>query len=375
MTAASKGQRNYKFLAWGLIFGFIGLAVLAFTSAATSPAAKTAEAESTTSSKNLAITADPTASGGSYLEFKQEPAPPPPPPPTGKIRRFPGDPNPKLYNKAYWGAGIDGGGDPARHEDPTGKSLSLRRTFYQWSHVTNMTSSLYRTVEDDIKSNRLPFVSFKTPGWKAMGDGLYNNEIDTMLRKLDSYGKPVWLVAHHEPEGGGEIGNTPDDPGGPAEWRRMQIKIRERINAVGTKNIAFMPIVMTYTWNPVANRTPNDWWVEGIWDAYCVDHYAPSETTALVNKTWTDFVNWVEAKNMPYCIGEWGNRGIDAAAGQEMRDFWNWSFANKKDLLGYAYFDSNLNSPNGGWELKGEQLTVFQDILKNDIKVQRINDL
>jgi hypothetical protein len=289
--------------------------------------------------------------------------------------RFPGDPNPKVNNKAYWGAGIGGNGDPAKHEDPTGKSLSIRRTFHQWSHVTNMNSSMYKIVEDDIKNNRLPFISFKTPGWKDMGDGKYNNEIDAMLRKLDSYGKPVWLVAHHEPEGGGTFGNSPDDPGGPAQWRRMQTKVRERINAVGTKNVAFMAVTMTYTWNPASNRTPSDWWVEGVWDAYCVDHYAHKEGSKLLDNAWFDFVKWAENKNIPYCIGEWGNRGTDAAAGQLMREFWEWSFKNDKDMLAYTYFDSSLNSPGGSWELVGERLNAFRDILKSDSRVQRINDL
>ncbi len=290
-------------------------------------------------------------------------------------QRFPGDPNPLVNHKSYWGAGIEGNGDPARHEDPTGKSLSVRRTFYQWSHAASLSSSLYRRVQDDHANNRLPYISIKTPGWNAVANGQYDKELDAMLRELDSYGKPVWLTVHHEPEGGGTFGNSPDDPGGPAAWRDMQKQVRRRINAVGTKNIAFMPTVMTYTWNPASKRNPNDWWVEGIWDAYCVDHYAHTESAELLDTGWFDFVDWIEERGLPYCIGEWGNRGTNAEAGRKIQEFWDWSFKNNKDLIGYSYFDSSLNSPGGSWSLEGERYRVFQDILKNDDRVQRINDL
>ncbi|MGI9027480.1 MAG: hypothetical protein ACR2FM_01390 [Candidatus Saccharimonadales bacterium] len=364
----AKIKTNKYGLYMAAVFGLLGLAVILTTLAATPSATVYLEAENTTTSSNAVVVNDSQASLGKAIRFDNVP-------PTAKSR-FPGDPNPKVNKKAYWGSSIGGNGDPVpRHEQPTGTSLSIRRTFFQWSNVTNLTSSLYNTVKDDHANNRLPFISFKTPGWKAMGDGTYNKEIDAMLRQLDSYGKPVWLVAHHEPEGGGTFGNSPDDPGGPAEWRRMQIKIRQRINAVGTKNIAFMPVVMTYTWNPASNRTPNDWWVDGIWDAYCVDHYRHSIEGNMIDKAWLDFVSWIESRGLPYCLGEWGNRGTDAQAAQEVRDYWEWGFNNKKDFIGYAYFDSGLNSPSGSWELTGEQLKTFQDILKNDTRVQRINDL
>lgn len=296
------------------------------------------------------------------------------PPPNTQGSRFPGDPNPKVTGKAYWGAGITGNGSPSRHETPTGKSLSIRRTFYQWKDATNTSSGMYNTINDDLKNNRLPFVSTKTPSWKAMGNGTYDKEIDVMLKKLDSYGKPIWLAVFHEPEGGAGS-NVPNDPDGAPAWRAMQTRIRQRMTALGTKNIAFMPVIMSYTWNPASGRNPEDWWVPGIWDAYIVDHYRDNVSGDMFTPQWTTFVKWAEAKNMPYGIAEWANRGTDTTAANEMQAFWDWSFANKKDMIAYTYFDSGLNAPTGSWELKGEQLKKFQSILKNDTRVMRINDL
>jgi hypothetical protein len=290
-------------------------------------------------------------------------------------QRFPGDPNPKVNGKAYWGAAIAGNGDPAKHEGPTGRSLSVRRTFWQWDAANNMNSSMYKTIEDDLKNNRLPFVSIKTPGWTKMGNGTYDAELDTIIRKLDSYGKPIWFIVFHEPEGGAGS-NVPNDPDGAPAWRAMQIRIRQRMNAVKSKNVAFMPVIMSYTWNPASGRNPEDWWVEGIWDAYIVDHYVENETRKdMYTDQWNSFVKWVEKKGLPYGTAEWGNRGTDVQAGSEMQAFWDWGFNNKKDVIVYTYFDSSLNSPNGSWELKGEQLNVFQKIMKSDNRVQRINQL
>jgi hypothetical protein len=371
MVSIDKYKKSFLTTSLGLT---IILIITSFASAQEVIKYVSIETENGIISGSASTVDDVSASSGKHIRFDNPVISPPNPPSTDKIRRFPGDPNPKLYNKSYWGAGIEGGGDPSRHEDPTGKSLSIRRTFYSWTQAINMSSYMYRVVAEDVVNNRLPFVSIKPAGWKDMADGVYDTQIDAILRKLDSHGKPVWFVVHHEPEGGGG-NNFPDDPGGAFEWRRMQVKIRQRMIAVGTKNIGFMPILMTYTWSPASNRTPSDWWVDGIWDAYCVDHYQESEKDHILKQNWFDFVSWIEAKGLPYCIGEWGNRGTDLQAGQEMRDFWNWTFNNKKDMIGYAYFDSGLNSPKGAWTLVGEQLNVFQDILKNDTRIQRVNDL
>lgn len=312
-------------------------------------------------------------------------------------RRFPGDPNPKLTGKAYWGASVGGNGDPARHESPTGKSLSIRRTFWGWN-----SSSMISTAKTDIAANRLPHVSIKTPGWEAVASGQYDAELDSMLKRLDDLGGPVWFTVHHEPEGGGCKPNCPgpngeDDAAGSAGWRAMQSKVRQRMNALGTKNIAFMPVLMSWTWDSRSNRKPEDWWVPGIWDAYIVDSYAedsgqnPADTAG-----WKRFVPWVESKGLPFGTAEWGMRTIEGGsfsdnpdckvlrsttAAQEstaeakMQAFWDWGFNNKKDLISQTYFDSCLNSASGGWALAKGQLSRFQSILKNDIRIQRINDL
>ena len=170
--------------------------------------------------------------------------------------RFPGDPNPRVTGKAYWGLNGTRAGE---HESATGKSSSIHRTF---ANAWGKTSQLVSNIKEDHSKNRLPWVSIKTPGWGTLASGSRDGEIDTMLRSLDSAaaGKPVWLTVHHEFEGD----TTTTGEYTRANYKAMQTKIRQRMTAVGTKNIAFMPIYVGYSWADVTRFNPQDWYVEGI---------------------------------------------------------------------------------------------------------------
>ena len=275
---------------------------------------------------------------------------------------FPGDVRPGLIR---WGAAIDGNADPARHEGPTAVPLGLRRTFFQWSQ---RETSMVTTAKGDLTARRVPWVSVKTPGWSAVASGAHDVEIDAMLRKLDALGGPVWLTVHHEPEGGAGI-NFPDDPGGAAAWRAMQQRFRARMTAVGTKNIAFGSILMSYTWDSTSGRNPADWWVADTFDFAGIDHYIQKESTTSVNTpVFKSVRSFYGTRGVPIAIGEWGNRGTDAAAANEMQGFYNLAVGSATDgagarILGMAYFDSNLNSPSGGWSLTGEPLNRFRALM------------
>lgn len=342
--------------------------------------AATTNFEAENASKNNLVVAgsDSTASNGQFVEFAQ---PTTTTTNTTSTQRFPGDPNPLKTGKAYWGAAIQGNGDPARHETPTGKSLSVRRTYFAWDGRQKMID----TAKADLAANRIPFISTKTPGWAEMASGKRDAEIDDALRKLDALGGPVWFVVHHEPEGGcndsckGPKGE--DDAAGAAGWLAMQKKIRERMNVVGTKNVAFVSNLMAWTFDSRSGRNPNDWWAEGVWDVYSADAYCDGSTcldgqnTVPDTKSWKGYEAFATSKNIPMAVGEWGDRGESVAAGQDIQKTWDYAFTNKKDVVAWTYFDSNLNSDSGGWELKGAALTQFQTILKNDARIMRVNDL
>lgn len=282
--------------------------------------------------------------------------------------RFPGDPNTKLTGKAYWGAS---GANIAEHEQAAGASVAIHRSFSpSWPGTTRLVNA----VRDDHAKNRLPWISTKTPGWRQFASGTYDAEIDAFLKSIDSAAgtKPVWLTIHHEPEN--DSAATGDYS--VANYRAMQSKIRERMKAVGTKNIAFMPIFQGFSWQ-TTKWNIDEFYVAGIWDAIGFDHYSDNADQNLVRDRYAKTVSWIEAKGLPFAVGEFGVRDYGNAAQQakEIRDFWEWGFTNKKDGIGYSYFDSPLNAPDGTWELDGARQDVWRDILKNDSRVQRLDQL
>ncbi len=224
-------------------------------------------------------------------------------------------------------------------------------------------------AKGDLQNKRLPWVSVKTPSWNAMGKGTHDAEIDQMLKALDALSGPVWLTIHHEPEGGGASGNTPDDPAGPAGHVAMNKRVRQRMTALKVDNVALAPILMSYTWNPVSKRDPEAWYAPGIYDFVGIDHYQDSQAS-LLTKVWADVRTWAGVKKVDIAVGEWGVRGTDKAAGQRVHEWYDHAAGSNKDgkgarVVGLAAFDSALNSPSGSWELKGEQLTAFHLLLKD----------
>ena len=252
----------------------------------------------------------------------------------------------------------------ARFEQPAGNNLTLRRTFFTWAQRNGYLIDIAR---DDIAHGRVPWVSIKTPSWAAVGAGSYDRELDEFLRNLDSLGGPVWLTVHHEPEGGGGV-NAPDDPAGPAGHRAMNRRVRQRMQATGTDNIALALILMEWTWDDRSGRNPDQWWESGVYDIVGIDPYKETEAT-IIDAEWFEVRAWAAARGVDVAVGEWGMRGTNAAAGARVRAALRpcSRFGHRRarrPVVGLAAFDSGLNSPNGSWELRGEQYTTFIAIVR-----------
>lgn len=360
------------------VFAFLGAALIFSASAATS----SFEAENGNLSSGLKPLSDNTASNGQYIEFNANNTT------TSSNQRFPGDPNPRVTGKTYWGATLSFQGqgivDPTDYfEKPTGKSLSIRRTFFGWGDRGD-NGAMVKIAKDDIANNRLPFVSIKPPktpnehdSWDDMGNGVYDAQIDEMLVALGKVPGPVWFAVQHEPEN-----NVEGNKQFAADWRSMQKKIRERMDALGSKvdNIAFTGVLMDWTFDSRSGRDPDDWWVDGIWDMHGVDPYCSIKCsnkgdTIIENVGWQNYVKYMEGKNIPIVVAEWGHYGDSVSDASRIQKVWDYTFEQNKDIVGWAYFNSNYNSPDGSWEIKGPVKDKYLDILKNDQRVMRINDL
>lgn len=369
------GDTTRKRLVAIVLIAIVGTAVLFITRAAT--ATKSIEAESGSISGAAKKAPNSQSSAVAYIAFG-----------TKATQRFPGDPNPKSTGKAYWGANVnallaDGTttNDVYTRHEKGGKSLSLYHRYYQWSSLDG--TSIINNAKTDHAANRLPYITFKTADdWSAVGNGTYDAKLDGFLKNLDVLGKPVWITAWHEPEN-----DTNGTTRTSSSYRSMQTRIRQRMNVVGTKNIAFMPHLMDATTRNNGSRNPNDWWVDGIWDLVMFSNYCQRSCVDGGGNTYdtqarTQSINYIESRGLPWGIGEWSlseERTGPLRFTQYFKPYWEWAFINKKDGVAYSYFDADESRPDPTSpyyaSLRDANLDVFHDILWNDIRVQRINDL
>jgi hypothetical protein len=383
-----KGLRKYvirhRVFVISIAVSLIGASLLIFTIAATPSAS--IEAEKGTLSVNAKANVNSNASAGGYVRFQK-------PTTTTSTQRFPGDPNPLVSGKAYWGANVtallaDGTKTSdvnARHEKPTGKPFPLYHTYHQWGAIDS--GSMVSRARTDHTAGRLPYLTFKTNGdWAAIGKGTYDAQLDKLIRELDALGKPVWVTVHHEPENDLDSSTRTRD-----SWKAMQTRFKLRMNAAnngaGTKNIAFMPHLMDWTFNPSSGREPEKWWVSGIWDVVMISNYCDSKciengSNSLKTKSRADAVAFLENKKMPWGLGEWSlseKRTGPLKFTAVISEYWNWGFINKKDVVAYSYFDADESRPDPNSPyyatLRDASLDAFHTILRSDTRVQRINEL
>jgi hypothetical protein len=281
----------------------------------------------------------------------------------GVAAEYPGLPEPGTL---AWGANTRQDERFAFHEEQAGKHFSLHRRFFQWRHRN--TDYMESAVNDDLETGRLPWASFKAPSWEAMAAGDHDAEIDDLLTRLDAMGGPIWLTIHHEPEGGGG-NNSPDDPGGPEAHVAMNRRVRERMTALCTDNIALAPVYMSYTWDPASGRDPDEWFAPDIYDFIGVDHYVFSETSLLTD-VWADVRDWAADRGVDIAVGEWGMKGSDAAAGDRVHEWYDHAAGSHEDgagarVIGLSAFESHPDANPRAWFLEGGQLEAFHELLSD----------
>jgi hypothetical protein len=316
---------------------------------------------------------------GDEIGWAGDPAPPPPPPPPPpSSQRFPGDPNPMVTGRTYFGEAHGTNGSVATHETASGTKLSIHRRFYNTSaQIVPPGGAFFAAVREDHANDRLPCVSFKV-NWAQGRSGALDSTFDALIAELQSYSKPTWVIINHEPE---------NDGGVAADFRGMQLRFRQRIQAWETahptapRRVAFGGCMMYYTWNPTSGRNPDDWWPGStggrlVWDFLGNDHY--TEPNQEVNRTnsWVYFANYCNGKGIPYNLPEWGLRSPteDPSGPTKMKNFWNLMLDGAHDCVGLMYFDSDANSTASGWSMEGTLLAQFNTIMK-DPRVLHLSDL
>jgi hypothetical protein len=267
---------------------------------------------------------------------------------------------------AFMGAAIGGNSDPTGREAQFGDTMGLRRTYYRSDQVPNAI----RTVKADLAANRLPWISFKEPySWTEMANGAGDAWAKDLAQQLSQVGGPVWLAIHHEPENDGEI----------SEWVRMQAHLSPIIRD-NAPNVAFSIVLTGY--NQVLGSNPAFsfealWPGDGLIDIIGIDPYN-NYGVVKDGRTITKFTELKEyyAKLAPFAAAHkthWavGETGYTQAAAAKDPAWLTRSFNDLVAMggIGYAYFDSTLNSV-GTWTLDSSaKVSAFSVAMKNSVRL------
>lgn len=192
-----------------------------------------------------------------------------------------------------------------------------------------------------------------------MAAGDHDADIDAFLTWLDAMDGPVWLTMWHEPENDLAAGRQP------ADHVAMNQRVRARMDALGVDNVALALILMGWTWDDRSGRNPSDWYAPSLYDILGSDPYSLTDGFAFhqnpsLAESWTDYIDWVNARDGVCAIGEWGLIG----GNEQVHDWYDELLA--QGCVAAVAFDSGLNSssPTGTWELDANgQMEAFHELL------------
>lgn len=272
----------------------------------------------------------------------------------GDEPRFPGDPGRGLV---LYGASLPWTTSLPDFERQLGHHLGVHRSYFS----AEQTQTIIERVRDDHANHRRSFVSIKCPGtWRQVATG----QLDEWLRGLiDALGREclaVMLSLHHEPE------NDVNSNGMlPADWVAMHTRAISMASTSAPK-VTIVPILMQWTFDPRSGRNPSDWLVP---DSKVIGLDVYNHWSRFNSKRWESFGDGVDlvrrwAGGKPILIGEYGCRTDPAAPGKAaawMRAVYDYVAAHDIPVL--SYFNSYQNSPDGTWELDGERLDMFKQLL------------
>ena len=91
---------------------------------------------------------------------------------------------------------------------------------------------------------------------------------------------------------------------------------------------------------------------------------------------WNDVRQWAQDEDVDIAVGEWGVFGTDKAAGQHVHEWYEAAVNSHRDgkgarVVALAAFDSPNEWYQGNWQLKGEQLVAFHDIMAAEANTSR----
>ncbi|MEZ5095274.1 MAG: hypothetical protein R2731_03655 [Nocardioides sp.] len=215
----------------------------------------------------------------------------------------------------------------------------MHRTYYAADRIT----AAVRTATDDVRSGRLPWISFKAPkSWSQMAGGAGDAWARDLADGLATVPGPVWLAIHHEPEKDGDM----------TQWTAMQARIAPIIHA-RSDNVAYTVIYSGWnTFGGGKNTLASKWPGDANVDVTAIDAYndygvvrggKEGANQLDIRAYYLKLSAWAQAHGTAWGIAEMG-QSIKGA-----KDDPTWltrAYDDMRSLGGAAlsYFDNNENS-------------------------------
>ncbi len=245
--------------------------------------------------------------------------------------------------------------------------IGASREFYSWTSGKGEM----RDIAREHAAGRLPWVSFKPPYtgrgvWKAVASGRFDADIRARAQRYASLRKPVIVTFNHEPQTDIPGNGSPADFA--AAWTRIYDVMK---GATGLKNVAFVPIIGEWVFNPV-NKGPDaqTYLTAGVLSRMAflgVDLYQnqSGETYADRLPRILTFLDQRGQSRKMIGIGETGatNGYRNTTGARWWSDSWSWASAHT-DRIGIVSYFSSLHSNNSGnnWLLteSADKLNAFR---------------
>ncbi|KRF06411.1 hypothetical protein ASG88_19850 [Nocardioides sp. Soil777] len=263
----------------------------------------------------------------------------------------------------YFGAALPYHRSLDAWERDLGTPLALNRSYFHPER--NDSANLVRRCRDDLSRGRLPHVSTKAPTtWRRVADGEADDWLSGMFRPLGEAGGAVIFTLHHEPE---------NDAGGPGmlpvDFVAMQRRAIEQAAGMAPE-VTVVPVLQHWTFDPVRDDIDPATWLVPEASVMGLDIYNPWSPTN--GKPWRSFGSKADEAlawlgDTPIAIGEYGCRedpDNPGLAAEWLRDAA--LFAREHNIVSMSYYNSDLNSPEGSWELRGSAEHAFADLLASD---------
>jgi hypothetical protein len=273
---------------------------------------------------------------------------------------FPGRPPP---GSLYYGASVPYHRSLPAWERELGTSLALHRSYF--TQERDETGQLVQRCRADLAHGRLPHVSIKAAAtWRDVATGSHDGWLARMLRPLGEESLPVFFTLHHEPE------NDAGPPGmQPHDYVAMQRRLI-RLAADLAPHVTIVPILQHWTFDPLGEQVDPAAWIVPEASVIGLDLYNPWSPTN--GKAWRSFSSKADEVlgwfgDTPVAIGEHGCRDDPANPGlaaEWLRDAV--AYARTHNIVSMSYFNSNVGSPEGSWELGGATEQAFAELLASD---------